>query len=73
MPRSPTTLTMLGFALGNFVIGRAVDRYGVALSLAASALLMALGFGAAALAPNIATLSALQFLIGFGTATSFGR
>jgi len=68
----PYTLTMLGFALGNFVIGRAVDRYGVALSLAASALLMALGFGAAALAPNIATLSALQFLIGFGTATSFG-
>jgi MFS family permease len=68
----PYTLTMLGFALGNFLIGRAVDRYGVALSLAASAVLMALGFGAAALAPNIATLSALQFLIGFGTATSFG-
>ncbi len=68
----PYTLTMLGFALGNFLIGRAVDRYGVALSLAASAILMALGFGAAALAPNIATLSALQFFIGFGTATSFG-
>jgi MFS family permease len=68
----PYTLTMLGFALGNFLIGRAVDRYGVALSLAASAVLMALGFGAAAVAPNIATLSALQFLIGFGTATSFG-
>jgi MFS family permease len=68
----PYTLTMLGFALGNFVIGRAVDRYGVAMSLAASAVLMALGFGAAAVAPNIATLSALQFLIGFGTATSFG-
>ena len=68
----PYTLTMLGFALGNFVIGRAVDRYGVARSLAASAVLMALGFGAAAFAPNIATLSALQFVIGFGTATSFG-
>jgi MFS family permease len=68
----PYTLTMLGFALGNFVIGRAVDRYGVAMSLAASAVLMELGFGAAAVAPNIATLSALQFLIGFGTATSFG-
>jgi len=68
----PYTLTMLGFALGNFVIGRAVDRYGVARALAASAALMALGFGAAAFAPNIATLSALQFFIGFGTATSFG-
>jgi MFS family permease len=68
----PYTLTMLGFALGNFVIGRAVDRYGVARSLAASALLMAAAYAAAALSPNIATLSALQFLIGFGTATSFG-
>ncbi|BDW86226.1 MFS transporter [Roseicyclus marinus] len=68
----PYTLTMLGFALGNFVIGRAVDRYGVARCLAASALLMAAAYAAAALAPNIATLSALQFLIGFGTATSFG-
>lgn len=68
----PYTLTMIGFAAGNFLIGRAVDRWGVALSLAASAVLMAAGFAAAALAPNIATLSALQLLIGFGTATSFG-
>lgn len=68
----PYTLTMIGFALGNFVIGRAVDRWGVAVSLAASAILMAAGFAAAALAPSIATLSALQLLIGFGTATSFG-
>ena len=68
----PYTLTMLGFALGNFAIGRAVDRWGVARALAASALLMAMGFAAAALAPNIATLSALQFIIGFATATSFG-
>lgn len=68
----PYTLTMLGFALGNFAIGRAVDRWGVARALAASALLMALGFALAALAPNIATLSALQFIIGFATATSFG-
>ncbi len=68
----PYTLTMIGFAAGNFLIGRAVDRWGVALSLAASAVLMAAGFAAAAVAPNIATLSALQLLIGFGTATSFG-
>jgi MFS family permease len=68
----PYTLTMIGFAAGNFLIGRAVDRWGVALSLAASAVLMAAGFAAAAMAPNIATLSALQLLIGFGTATSFG-
>jgi len=68
----PYTLTMIGFAAGNFLIGRAVDRWGVALCLAASAVLMAAAYAAAAFAPNIATLSALQILIGFGTATSFG-
>ena len=68
----PYTLTMAGYALGNFFIGRLVDRHGMALALAGSAVLMSLGFAAAAYAPNLATLSALQLLIGFGTATSFG-
>ena len=68
----PYTLTMVGFALGNYFIGRAVDRWGITLSLIGSALLIAAGFTGAALAPNIATLSALQLAIGFGTATCFG-
>ncbi len=68
----PYTLTMIGFAAGNFLIGRAVDRWGMAPCLAGSAVLMALAYGAAAFAPSLATLSALQLLIGFGTATSFG-
>lgn len=68
----PYTLTMVGYGLGNYFIGRLVDRHGMALALAGSALLMSLGFAAAAYAPNLATLSALQLLIGFGTATSFG-
>jgi MFS family permease len=68
----PYTLTMAGFALGNWVIGRWVDRYGVARVLAIAAILMAASFGSAALAPNIATLSALQVVVGFATAASFG-
>ena len=32
----PYTLTMLGFALGNLVMGRVVDRHGVARALACS-------------------------------------
>jgi len=68
----PYTMTMIGFALGNLVIGRAVDRFGVTSALIASALLIAAGFGAAALSGNIVLLSALQFLVGFGTAASFG-
>ena len=68
----PYTWTMIGFALGNFVIGGWVDRFGVARVMAGSAVLIAVSFAAAAFAPNIATLSALQALIGFGTAASFG-
>ena len=45
----PYTLTMIGFALGNFLIGRAVDRWGVARCLAGSAVLMAAGYAVAAI------------------------
>lgn len=68
----PYTLTMVGFALGNWVIGRWVDRYGVGRVLAVAALMMASSFAGAAAAPNIATLSALQLVVGFATAASFG-
>jgi len=68
----PYTLTMVGFALGNWVIGRWVDRYGVGRVLAVAALVMAGSFAGAAAAPNIATLSALQLVVGFATAASFG-
>ena len=39
----PYTLTMVGFAAGNLLLGRAVDRWGMAPVLAGSAL--SLGFG----------------------------
>ncbi len=68
----PYTLTMVGFALGNLLIGRAVDRFGVTSALIASAALITAGYLAAAFSPTIAILSFLQFLIGFGTAASFG-
>ncbi len=68
----PYTLTMAGFALGNLVIGRAVDRWGVTTALVAASLLIGTSTALAALSPGLVTLSALQFLIGFGTAASFG-
>jgi len=68
----PYTLTMLGFALGNLVIGRAVDRYGVTAALIGAALTIALGFALAAMSGSILMLSILQFVIGLGTAASFG-
>lgn len=68
----PYTLTMVGFALGNFAIGRAVDRFGVTLSLVAAALGIALGFGLATLSASIAMLSLAQLLVGFSSAVGFG-
>ncbi|OAN80992.1 MFS transporter [Jannaschia sp. EhC01] len=68
----PYTVTMIGFALGNFLIGRAVDRYGLAWSLAGSAVLMGVGYGTAFVAPSLALLALAQFFIGFGSAASFG-
>ena len=68
----PYAATMVGFALGNYLIGRAVDRFGVAWSLAAAGMLSAAGYGLAALSPAIWVLSLVQFIIGFGTAAAFG-
>ncbi|MFN4098292.1 MAG: MFS transporter [Pararhodobacter sp.] len=68
----PYTLTMAGFALGNLVWGRALDRFGVSLALAGASAMSALGFALAALSPSIATLAAAQFVIGLGTAVFFG-
>ncbi len=68
----PYTLTMAGFALGNLLWGRAMDRFGVARALAGAAALSGAGFAAAALSPSMALLSLSQFVIGLGTAVFFG-
>jgi len=68
----PYTLTMLGFAIGNLVIGRTVDKYGIALSLIGAALVCGVGYFLSAMATNMALLTALHFLIGLGTAACFG-
>lgn len=68
----PYTLTMAGFALGNLVIGRAVDRFGVTAALAGAALLISVSTALASLSSSILMLTLLQFVIGFGTAASFG-
>ena len=67
----PYTLTMVGFGLGNLLIGRAVDRFGVTRSLIGAAAAISSGFLLASAAPSIAILSGVQLLIGFGTAASF--
>ena len=68
----PYTFTMIGYGLGNFLIGRVVDRYGIALALAGAAVLNGGGFALAAATDSFALICLLQLAIGFGTAASFG-
>ncbi|SFD88012.1 Sugar phosphate permease [Sulfitobacter brevis] len=68
----PYTLTMIGFALGNFAIGRAVDRFGITWTLIAATLVIVGGLGMATASGSIVTLSLAQFVIGFASAVGFG-
>ncbi len=67
----PYTLTMVGFALGNLLIGRAVDRWGISLSLTVAVLTMSAGFAAAAASNSVILVSLIHVLIGFGASASF--
>lgn len=68
----PYTLNMIGFALGNFAIGRALDRFGVAVSLILAALGIVAGLVLAILSHSIAMLSIAQLIVGLASAVGFG-
>ena len=68
----PYMLTMIGFAAGNLLIGRAVDRFGMTVALIAAAITISGGFALAAYSSSIWVLSLVQLMIGLGTAASFG-
>ncbi|MEX0286890.1 MAG: CynX/NimT family MFS transporter [Paracoccaceae bacterium] len=68
----PYTMTMIGFAVGNLLIGRLVDRFGVTLALSGAAVVIGVSYGLAALAPNIFVYSLIHLALGLGTAVGFG-
>ncbi|MBM1689624.1 MFS transporter [Sulfitobacter geojensis] len=68
----PYTLNMIGFALGNFAIGRALDRFGVAVSLILAALGIVAGLVLAILSHSIVMLSIAQLIVGLASAVGFG-
>ena len=69
----PYTLTMVGFALGNVVFGRYIDRFGIALPITVAALANGAGFILAAMSSSIWLFALAQgVLIGIGTAVNFG-
>ena len=68
----PYTLTMVGFGLGNLLIGRFLDRFGVTRALIGAALAISAGFGLSTLMPTIPMLAVAHLLLGLGTAVGFG-
>lgn len=69
----PYTATMTGFAIGNVVVGRFLDRVGVRLPLLLSSVLLFCGFVLSALTTSIWQFALLHGLvIGVGSSTCFG-
>ncbi len=69
----PYTMTMVGFAAGNVIVGRFVDRLGITIPIVAAALALCIGFVSAASASAVWQIALVQgALIGIGTAASFG-
>jgi len=69
----PFTLTMLGFGVGNIVMGRLSDRFGIALPMALGTVMLAIGYVLTGLAGSLWQVAlAHGLLIGVGCSTSFG-
>jgi MFS family permease len=69
----PFTAMMFGFAFGNLIGGRYVDRFGITPPVIAAALALGAGFTLASLSGSIWLFSSIHgVLIGVGTAVCFG-
>ena len=68
----PFTLNMIGFAVGNLVIGRVIDRFGVIISVITATMASAIAYYFASQTQNFQQLTAFHLLLGFGTAAGFG-
>lgn len=69
----PFTAIMIGFGLGNVIVGRLVDRLGIFIPMLGSIFLLSSGFYLTTLVTNIWQFAALQgIFIGLGTGACFG-
>ena len=66
------SFTMVGFALGNFILGKLVDKYGIILTLLFASFTVVLGFFISAFSYSLILLIFCHVMIGFGTAAGFG-
>ena len=70
----PYTATMVGFALGGIVMGRLADRFGIIVPTMLGAVVLAIGYIAAANAGSLWQFAAVQGLIigALGSSATFG-
>ncbi len=69
----PYTLTMMGFAAGNVIMGRYVDKVGIRLPIVFAAIVLGLGFMLASLSTALWQFAIIQgLMIGVGTSATFG-
>ena len=68
----PYTLTLIGFAIGNFLIGHLVDRFGIAKALMFASLTISVNFLFCAVSNNLFAIVLSHFFLGLGTAAGFG-
>jgi len=75
-PRSqtafPYTMTMIGFGIGNVLLGRVLDKFGITRALIGGSLLIGFSFFAAASLHDIYFLATVHFCLGIGTSVGFG-
>jgi MFS family permease len=68
----PYTCAMIGFGVGNIVMGRIADRYGIMVPIVMGALLLAAGYVAAGMSQSLWQFAlAHGLLIGMGSAAGF--
>jgi MFS family permease len=69
----PFTALMIGFAVGNVIVGRVVDRFGITLPIIGAAVTLGIGFFTAGLTTAIWQFALVEgVFIGIGTSASFG-
>ncbi len=68
----PYALLMIGFAIGNILFGKLVDRKGIVFVLALSVVMISGGFLAATLSKSIVLFSLVHLILGVGASASFG-
>ena len=65
------TLCMLGFGSGAVLLGKLSDRHGIIVALGTGAIILFIGYLAAAVSPSLLLFNLCHFAIGLGAAATF--